>query len=734
MKTKKTSKKSSFRKRGSFFEGVLTLHPDGFGFVKVPGEPKDFFVAPEDMAGAFHGDKVLIRTRLHRGRTRGVIEEITKKGPRTLVATLKRSGSILLAVPRDGKFPVPPIIRPGDEGGARPGDLVAVQLDSNAAAQSPKGRIVEVLGRPGDRDVEMKAVIRAKGLPRGFSNALLTEADKVVKEVSKSASKGRVDLRAQNIFTVDGADAKDFDDAISIEKLERGYRLGVHIADVSSYVTTGSELDKEAFERGTSVYLPGMVIPMLPAVLSDNACSLVPHQDRLALSAVMEFSKDGEMKKSRFFPSLIRSVHRGVYEEVDHVLQGKTVDGYELIAPDLKVMAELADRLGKLRRTRGALDFNLPEGHVEMDDRGKVIGLARKTRLASHKLIEEFMLAANEAVAKFLSDQGEPCLYRIHEKPDSEKLNEANKVLRPMGLAFRDVASIKPLDVQSLLKKVEGKPEEYSVAQLVLRSLKQAKYRELRGLHFGLATSTYAHFTSPIRRYPDLVVHRILKDVVGSADKHQSPNGSKHDLGTKTGRKAHYGPWLPKAAEHSSQRERLAQEAEWEALALKQAEFMKDKVGQSFNGIVSGRTSFGLFVLLDDFFVEGLIHGYVIPGWPLPEHLYPVGQALRIKLNKVDVALRRLDFVLESKKPVSRAPKKESLDLSKGGHGAKPNPKEAKRKKRKKKPSGSSKGGHGAKPHPKASKKKAGAGRKKNDNFRKSRKAKKTRGPSRHKS
>jgi len=717
MKHQRISGKPKIRSKNAVYEGVLSLHPDGYGFVKVEGQANDFFVAPEEMGGAFHGDRVQIRTRLHRGRTRGSVEAISQKGPRTLVATLKRVGQMLIAVPRDGKFPVSPLIPPAHAGGGRAGDLVAVKLDPNSAAQSPRGQVVEVLGRPGERDVELRAVIRAKGLPSKFAENVLLDARQAVKDIPRRADKGRIDLRSQNIFTVDGADAKDFDDAISIERLSDGFRLGVHIADVSSYVAFGSNLDKEAYERGTSVYLPGLVIPMLPASLSDDACSLMPHQDRLTLSAVMDIGKDGQVRASKIFPSIIRSTHRGEYQKVQDVLDGKTVPEYAPIRKDLLDMAELAKILGKRRQGRGALDFNLPEAHVELDEKGKVTGISRRTRLGSHKLIEEFMLAANEAVARFLSDKGEPCLYRIHEKPDPEKLHEANKTLTAMGMGLRDVASVKPIDIQRLLKKVEGKPEEYSVSQLVLRSLKQARYRELRGLHFGLATSTYAHFTSPIRRYPDLVVHRILKNVLMSPDegargrrgegdkgtRRQGGGATTGALGTRAGRRAHYGRWLPKAAEHSSQRERRAQEAEWEALDLKQAEFMKDRVGQSFDAMVSGRTSFGMFVLLKDFFVEGLIHGAGIPGgWPPAEQLYPVGQALRVKLVKVDVALRRIDFALEATPNAKTQRRKESLIepkkkerkknsiLLKGGYGAKPHRKVAK-KKRKQRDKGSKK-------------------------------------------
>ncbi|HBG46807.1 MAG TPA: ribonuclease R [Deltaproteobacteria bacterium] len=636
--------------------GELVCHPDGYGFV-VPegrkGREGDIFISNRRLAGAMHGDTVVARVDGIKsgGRREGSIIRIVARARKTIVGRFELGRGFGVVIPSDQRLINEFIIPPKEAKGVEAGKIVSVEITSwPARNMAGTGRVLEVLGDPDDPDVEADVILRKYGLPNRFPADVMAEVGPVPAVVTEEELGGRLDLRERTTFTIDGETAKDFDDAVSIEKTPRGYRLWVSIADVGYYVKEGSAIDREAYARGTSVYFPDRAIPMLPEALSNGICSLNPKVDRLTMTAEIEFDSAGNPVKKRFYESVIRSVERMTYTNVkklimdeDPVLAGR----YARILPDLKLMAELAGKLMKRRSEEGSIDFDLPEPQIIIDIEGRVEDIVRSERNIAHRLIEEFMLSANRAVAEEFSSRALPFIYRIHDEPSEDSIADFKDFAGSFGLRFEYDG---PKSFQSVLKKAEGRPEEKLINHVLLRSMRQAVYSEENVGHFGLAFEDYTHFTSPIRRYPDLVVHRLLKLLL---KKRYSPE--VRDTMEAA---------LPEVASHTSARERKAMEAEREIADLKKCQFMKDKVGEVYEGLISGVTSFGFFVELKDYFVEGLVHVSMLSDdyyiFDEKRHtltgertrkVYRLADEVRVKVNGVDLERRRVDLALDVKEP-----------------------------------------------------------------------------------
>ena len=504
---------------------------------------------------------------------------------------------------------------------------------------------MEVLGWPDDPEVEVQSVIRRFDLPHVFSPDVLAEAERITDTVSSNDLKGRVDLRSMPTVTIDGETARDFDDAVSLRREGDNFRLWVSIADVSHYVTKDSPLDREAYLRGTSVYFPDRCIPMLPERLSNGICSLNPQVDRLTMTAEMLFDRTGTMLESSFYTSVIKSAARLTYTLVKQIIvddDRERADKYRPVSPMLLEMKELALILMAMRKKRGSIDFDLPEPEVVIGLTGLTEGIIRAERNLAHQLIEEFMLAANEAVARHITSRGIPFLYRVHENPDPAKLLAFQEFIHGFGYEFKLADDkVKPFELQRLLAQANGRPEERMINYSLLRCMKQSRYAADNVGHFGLASDCYCHFTSPIRRYPDLVVHRILKAI-----------SSSKQLAIATER-------LAEVAEHTSKRERVAMEAERDVVEMKKLQYMQKRVGEQFDGFITGVTGFGFFVELEELFVEGLVHITTLPD-DLYSHaekqhsligrrssrVFRIGDAARITVTVVSPATRRMEFTL----------------------------------------------------------------------------------------
>ncbi|MBI5286146.1 MAG: ribonuclease R [Deltaproteobacteria bacterium] len=645
--------------RMNLVAGRLECHPDGYGFLIPEDGGEDIFIGSRGLKGGMHKDRVVVRVEGFKpvpagrkqgrdGRREGRVIRILERTHKTVVGKLEAGKGLNFVTPSDERI-LQEIIIPRQEGkGVRPGQMVVAELIRWPTEHlNPLGRLVEVLGEPDDPDVEIEVVARKYGLPYRFPTDVLKEAENVPQEVTDRDMKGRVDLRGITTFTIDGEKARDFDDAVAVEKLKGGdVRLWVSIADVSYYVKEGSPLDKEAYERGNSVYFPDRCIPMLPEALSNRICSLNPHVDRLAFTVEMGFDKRGELKRSRFYESVIRSRERLTYTAVKGILvdEGEGLrKRYSHILNNLEVMEELCLKLKAKRMEKGSIDFDLPEPEIILDIEGRPEDIIRSERSIAHQLIEEFMLAANKEVAKFITRAGIPFLYRVHEGPDEEKIDDLRGFIA--GFGYRLNGGLTPKAFQRLLKEVEGRPDERVINHILLRSMKQARYSEENQGHFGLAFDCYTHFTSPIRRYPDLVVHRLLKRAL------------KGSFSAKA--KQRWEEALPDIADHTSARERVAMESEREVVDLKKAQFMQDKCGKVYDGFIVGVTSFGFFVELKDYFVEGLVHVSTLRDdyytFVEREHslvgerrgkVYRIGDAVKVKVAKVDLERRRIDMVL----------------------------------------------------------------------------------------
>ena len=656
--SKKAGKLYTLGENEDLVEGVVEVHPKGFGFAIIgakPGEParktdkslrQDPFIAPDNLGSAHQGDRALFRLiPKRRGRTEALVIKVIQRAATVLVGSYEAGRQTSLVIPEDERFLFNILVRRKDSCGARNGDAVVVEItDFKGGHRNPEGRIIEVLGDPEDIEVQAEIVIRKHKLPHKFSDRALLEADNYPDSIS--ADKKRLDLRTIPHVTIDGETARDFDDAVAVEKTAKGWRLYVSIADVSYYVKQGSALDREAYERGTSVYFPNRVVPMLPERLSNNLCSLVPNEPRPAFTAIMEFDRKGKRLAQKFTKSIITSHYRLTYTIVKQILVDRDtalVSRYSDIHTQLQEMAQLAAILEKKRIDRGSIGFSIPEAEVLIDAENQVKDVIRAERNMAHKLIEEFMLAANEAVAATLSSSNIPTLYRIHESPDNLKVQEFTAFARTLGLHLSDNGG-SPKWFGKVLSLVSGTPKEYIVNNILLRTMQRARYSPENVGHFGLAATHYTHFTSPIRRYPDLIVHRTLFNL----------------LTKKKGQNYSPAPDLMQAGDFLSSRERAAVDAEREMTERLQVRFMEEKIGETFEGIVSGVTGFGLFIELLDHFISGAIEIAKLKGdfYQFDEKnyrligshtnkIFQVGDLISIKVASVDIRQRRINFVLD---------------------------------------------------------------------------------------
>jgi ribonuclease R len=693
-----------------FAIGRLNMHRDGYGFLisekPLEGIQGDVFIPPESAGKAMHGDRILVRiARIEAGgRADGEIVKVLKRAHPTVVGEFRLHRRGQFVIPQDDRIQqwieipegleFPPAGPSLDRIGVAPPKAASVEeldgmvvnvelLEYPEKGAGPVGRVVEILGHPGDFGIDVEIIIRKHHLPHHFPPEVAEQAQSIPNAISKADLDGRQDFRKMDIVTIDGETARDFDDAVWVDRLANGnYALHVHIADVSHYVRPGTPIDAEAQLRGTSVYFPDRAVPMLPFELSTSICSLVPNEDRLVLSALLEIDHQGELVSQEFTPGVIRSAERMTYTNVHMLLEGDAPlrDRYKPLVPRFELMQELALILNRKRVRRGSIDFDLPEPLIEFDEWGAMTGVTRAPRNIAHRLIEEFMLAANEAVAAHLEDSGNPSIYRIHEKPDPKRVMEFEEVAAHFGYSL----GVGPIPVkkfaimdrnrggvqrprggtkqrheivlpdaqvkiasrmyQKLVAKIEGKPEERILSYLMLRSLKQARYSAENVGHFALAAESYTHFTSPIRRYPDLIVHRLLRGWIAEETE------------------------LSALAEECSQSERRAADAERELVEWKKVKFMTERVGQDFDALIISAAKYGLFVELAELFIEGLVPIDTLPGDLYVYHEsvrkivgkrtrreFSIGDKVQVILDRIDANDRKLQFsLLEPERPKKR--------------------------------------------------------------------------------
>lgn len=547
-----------------------------------------------------------------------------------LIGKFVRTGKTGKIIPRDGLIPHI-LLQPADIKELRNNSLVVAELQNKISTSGRlRGRVIDVLGKAGDINAEKKGLLIEYDLTEEFPNNIKIELDNLSEKIPPAEIKRRTDLRSRTIFTIDGEDAKDFDDAVGIEKTKSGYKLWVCIADVSHYVKMGSAIDNEALSRATSVYLPDRVIPMLPEKLSNNLCSLVPNEDRLTKTAEMDFNRNGDMVGFKIYNSIINSSARLTYTQVagDLSKKGPIPKEQKDIIPVLKDMKELYEKIRKRRIESGKLDFDIPEPNLVRDELGRVVDIIKSKRNFAHEMIEEFMIAANVAVASHLCESDGPSIYRIHETPDPDSLVKLKEGLKKLGYMLSATDDIDTHDLQRIIDQSKGKSDEVPVNMLILRSLKRAFYSVLDEEHFGLALIHYTHFTSPIRRYPDLIVHRILDSLFLK----KSPPYDEKTV-----------EWI---AEHSSKRERLANEVEREGMSIERTELMKPYIGEEFDGIVISVMPFGMFVEVKEMFVEGLVPKDSIPNWR--NRWFDIGQKLKVKVVAANLEKRGITLNLVS--------------------------------------------------------------------------------------
>ena len=633
--------------------GTFTSHARGFGFVTIEGEAEDIFISEDDMNGAFHNDQVevVIKAAPAGKRKEGKITKVLSHGTTTLVGYFEKSKNFGFVRPDNQRF-VKDIFIPLERSkGAVTGHKVVVELTKYGGDnKKPEGKVIEIIGHVNDPGTDIMSIVKGYDLPTSFPEKVLNQAERVAKDVSTADMAGRMDLRDWQMVTFDGEDAKDLDDAISISKDGENYILGVHIADVTNYVQENSALDREAVKRGTSVYLVDRVIPMLPHTLSNGICSLNAGVDRLALSCIMTINEKGAVIDHTIAETVVRIDERMSYTNVKKILEERDeaeTTRYKELVPMFELMAELSGILREKRRQRGSIDFDFPETKMILDANGRPIDIKPYDRNVATKIIEDFMLLANETVAEDYFWQEIPFVYRTHESPDEDKVKKLATFINNFGHSLHiSNKEVRPKEIQKLLAKVEGTAEEALISRLALRSMKQAKYTPENTGHFGLAASYYCHFTSPIRRYPDLQIHRIIKENL---------RGRMND-----DRRAHYDAILTEVAKKSSERERLAEEAERETIKLKKVEYMAERIGEVFEGVISSITKWGVYVELPNT-IEGLIHvtnmyddhyNYIEDTYEMVgEHTgktYKLGQTVMVRVIGANRLERTIDFEFES--------------------------------------------------------------------------------------
>lgn len=645
------SKRGKYRKaENALLIGKFVGNVRGFGFVEIEGREEDLFISESNIGSAIHGDTVQVA--MVPGRTgkrqEGAIVKIVAHEITEIVGTFQKSRNFGFVIPDNHKITKDVFIPVEHTKGAVNGHKVLAEITDYGSKKSkkPEGRIREIIGHINDPGTDILSIVYAYDLPTGFPEKVLNQAERVSSDVSPADMEGRMDLRDWQIVTIDGKDAKDLDDGISIAKEGEVYHLGVHIADVTNYVQEKSALDREALKRGTSVYLVDRVIPMLPHKLSNGICSLNQGIDRLALSCMMDIDAKGNVIGHRIAETVINVDRRMTYTSVTKILKDQDeaeIKEYEALVPAFKLMEELAEILREKRRQRGSIDFDFPESKIILDTDGHPTEIAPYDRNVATRIIEDFMLLANETVAQDYFWQELPFVYRTHDNPDPEKIQQLALFINNFGHAIKNTKEeIHPKELQKLLAKIEDSPEEMMISRLTLRSMKRAKYATECTGHFGLAASYYCHFTSPIRRYPDLQIHRIIKETL---------------RGRMDGERiSHYTEILPQVAEHSSQAERRADEAERETDKLKKTEYMEERIGQTFDGVISSITTWGLYVELENT-IEGMVHvmnlcddryyyneeKFEMVGVDTGK-IYKLGQKVKVSVAGADRQTRTIDF------------------------------------------------------------------------------------------
>ena len=631
--------------------GAVSGHRDGFGFVIRDGGGDDVYLSAREMRPLFDGDRVAIKIigKDRRGKPEGNLVEVLERGVREVAGQFIRERGIGLVIPDNSRISHRILIAKGESGKAKPGQIVVAEiLDYPSRVEQATGRVVRVLGDPKQKGIATDIAIESHAIPTGWPAAVREEIRIFGKDVPEVAKKDRVDLRGVDLITIDGADARDFDDAVFCEPSGKGWRLIVAIADVAHYVEVGTALDKQATTRGTSVYFPDRVVPMLPEVLSNGLCSLNPKVDRLCMVCDMRIDKDGKVSKSTFVEAVMNSSARLTYSQVGDFLSGKANDEVpKKIHAVLRNLHDLYNAFAKARQRRGAIDLDIPGTRFELGEDGSIAAIRVVERNDAHRLIEECMISANVQAAKFLRKNRIPGLYRVHAKPDADRFDELRLYLLTLGLKVPHPDHVEPRQFNMLLQQVKGRPDSASISMAMLRSLTHAQYTPTNIGHFGLALDAYAHFTSPIRRYPDLLVHRAIRHIIrgGKPGRYHYDAGAMERLGTIT-----------------SAHERRAEEATRDVEAWLKCEYMEGHVGEEFDGVITGVTNFGLFVQISELMIDGLVHvtslandyyHYESGSQQLVGERsgkkYSLGEAMRVKVQRVDMETRKIDF-----RPVAR--------------------------------------------------------------------------------
>jgi ribonuclease R len=640
---KKYSRKYSGSKTLKNITGILDGNKKGFGFVR-PDTPglEDVFIPSRLLGGALHGDRVEIRVRGPEDRPSGEVVRIIEM-KKTVIGTFDGS----LIKPQSEKYGAMVRIHPADSKNASPGDIVTAHI-TKRTERGVFGKIVEVIGGFEDPKIESKLALRSRGFKEEFPEEVKKEVSSVPKTVRKKDLENRTDLRNVFTITIDPKTAKDFDDALAIKKQKKGYKLWVSIADVSYYVQPGTPLDTEAYERATSVYFPDRSIPMLPHELSSGICSLKPKVNRLAMTVEMDFDERGKRTKTKMYEAVINSNHRLTYEWVEKLAASPALKKkHGELWTCVSLLRELASKRNNIRKRKGAIDLDMPEAEIIIDENDEVEDIVRREQTWSHKLVEEYMLTANETVAEHMTNKKQPMIYRIHEKPDPGSIEKLADILATHGIQLLGKGSeplnIKPKDYQRTINHAKGTKHETAVKMLCLRSMMQARYSEVLDIHFGLASNEYSHFTSPIRRYPDLIVHRLLKRLMQKGPKSGKPKfAAPQDLKT--------------AAMHCSERERSSTEAEREMNSFYCAKWASKRIGQIFNGVISGLTGHALFVELEEVFVEGMVPAETIDYevnyledrmiMETPSGNYQMGDQVKVKIFSVDMERKKIILLI----------------------------------------------------------------------------------------
>ena len=627
--------------------GTVAGHRDGFGFVSREDGNDDVYLSAREMREVIDGDRIAYRIvgKDRRGRGEGSVVEVLEHGVTEVAGQFTRERGIGLVIPDNPKITHRVLIAKGEAGGAKPGEMVVAEvLDYPTRVVQMSGRITKVLGAASQKGIATDLAIHSHGIPTDWPKAVRGSVGKLGKSVPASAKKGREDFRDVPLLTIDGADARDFDDAVFCESSGNGWRLLVAIADVGHYVEQGSSLDKEAIKRGTSVYFADRVVPMLPEALSNGLCSLNPKVDRLCLVCEMRVNGEGKVTRSKFHDGLMRSVARLTYSEVNEFLETGRSSRPKSVQTALQNLHRLYRRFAKGRQRRGAIELDLPQTRIELTESGAVKRIRVVPRNDAHRLIEECMIAANVQAAKFLRRQRIPSLYRVHAPPDPERFDELRQYLKGLGLKVPHSEHVEPRQFNRLLSQVKDRPDSQAISMAMLRSLMHAEYTPKNIGHFGLALDAYAHFTSPIRRYPDLLVHRAIRHIIRGG----KAANSGYDFAS-----------MEKLGAISSAHEKRAEEATREVEATLKCQYMEDKLGQEYDGVITGVTNFGVFVQLNELLIDGLVHVTSLANdyyhydertqsltGERSHRQYSLGQALKVVVARVDLESRQIDFQL----------------------------------------------------------------------------------------